>query len=279
MSLMLLAVSTCLVKALKGHTLAGERVLESDPTALRFTEDGRFKTDQTGPFISIFAHTSKASGLGQQPALLANGDVEIELLTGVTATMTSVADDDGHRKFDFIDLAPSSTNMDRTLNLMHRQIVDVLLADTFWAERFRQFAVVTVVDRAGVVSSEDGQRLAARQMKIKVNVLDEPLAEEIDAYHQWVDLGDEAASLPDGVTPFASFLWGLKTSEDASDCAMADEIAAMLSGDVLEWQAIAKSMGFTRDQMMALGLNPIDFDNPEQVVTGADAPIHEIEPG
>ncbi|WP_319498077.1 hypothetical protein [uncultured Cohaesibacter sp.] len=266
MSLIMLAVSTCICKALDGKTLAGSRVLESDPTALRFKDDGTAETPVEGPFVNVFVHESEVTG---DYGLFRNGTLEITLVTGVTASMWATDKQTGESTLEGVAFARTTGSMDRLLNLLHRQIVMALSDETDpWAVLFRSLVPsLSKVERIGVVSMENGQRLAARQAKISGDAIDDPKLDDIDEFYAAIEAEEGAVTPP--AKPYAKFLWLLHQSEQPQDRVLETEILSVMNGGAVSWSAMLEEMGLTQAGMTALGIGPVDWDNPDQVVDAA----------
>ncbi|WP_319568374.1 hypothetical protein [Cohaesibacter marisflavi] len=261
MSLVMLAISTCLAKALTDKTLAGSRILESDPTALRTNPDGTVATEAGGPFISLFVHAGK----GQSRAgFYANGKVDIIIESGVTLAMWHTDKETGARTCEGVGFLPTSASMERMLDLMHRQIVDAMSSQSVWAVLLRAFFTSAPdFERAGIASAENGQRLAARQVKFSLDVVDDPELQDLDEFYEARDSEEE--SVPEPVAPFSRFLLLLHSSEDGQDQALVTEILEVLEGGTLDWATMAEQMGFSYTDMAALGAGPLDWSNSDQL--------------
>ena len=267
MSLIMLAASTCICKALNGKTLAGSRVLESDPTALRFNDDGTATAPADGPFINVTVHESNVSN---NFGFYRNGTLDITLVTGVTAAMWSTDKETGESTLDGVAFARTSGSMDRLLNLLHRQIVDALSDETDqWAVLFRSLLPSLLkIERIGVVSMENGQRLAARQAKITGSAIDDPRLDDLVEFYAARDAGEETTDTP--TTPFSQFLWLLHQSANAQDKLLETQILDVIEKAPVDWSAMLEEMALTRLSMASLAIGPVDWANADQLVVDGD---------
>ncbi len=256
MSLIMSALSVCLVKALKGKSFAEDRVLESDPDALVETLNGALEIKQPGPFVNVFVQGAKAT-VGGQSLLRENGDVEIIFEMGVNAQMTISDPETGEGRLTMVDLVPSTANMDRLLGLMWSQITNAIEDQSNeWADLVRSLVVgldAGEIVRMGVVSTA-GQRLAARQIKLTVRALSEPQADN------WDEQG----------APFGRYVAAV---EQSGDNVLAGQIRTILGNGDLIWSDYAGQQGWGPDQLSAVGLGPADPDNPDAVLQEDDISV------
>ncbi|MBX8828177.1 hypothetical protein HBA93_21460, partial [Ochrobactrum sp. SFR4] len=83
-----IAVRTAAVLALKGSTLVGDNVLDSEIGAIDINDDGTISITDGRPFIAVYSDASfSAAPNTDLRALVTNGNTEIVFETGVTAQM------------------------------------------------------------------------------------------------------------------------------------------------------------------------------------------------
>ncbi|MCM2396191.1 hypothetical protein NBH19_08880 [Rhizobium sp. S95] len=242
MSLARIALRIAAVEALKGRTLVGDHVLDTPNGALDIQADGRLRTEEEKPFVSVFTDLGRADGITGR-SLIENGDCDIVFEIGVSSAMLHRDDETGASHMVGINIPASDGNREFFLDIVQRQICDALTdPDNSWAEIYRSLHHgILKIEFAGARTSEDSQRLAGHQMKLTVSLINDPLR------------GDE---LEQG-TPFAEFLTALDASENASYLKQAAQIRGMLSGVDPDWKYIRRRHGMTAAEAETLGHAPL----------------------
>jgi len=139
-----------------------------------------------------------------------------------------------------------------------RQIVDALgTPDDEWADIFRDLVYrVDRVERART-SGEDGTRFAAQQIKLTVELIEDPVRGE--------PLDEDAA--------FARFLAKLETMASPYPV-YAAMMRAQIAGENKPWETVQRRLGLTREELHALGLGlPDDLDAVEIAVEGSGTTV------
>src|SRR3546814_204254 len=96
MSLSRIALRIAAVEALRGKTLVGENVLDSQIAALDVSETGVVSTDEKKPFVAIYTDTSTTEGSSVELRnLRQNGAIELILESGINARMTETDPETG----------------------------------------------------------------------------------------------------------------------------------------------------------------------------------------
>lgn len=177
MSLVRIALRICAVQALKGRTLVGDNVLDSEIGALETSAAGELKTPEEKQFIAVYADDSKQmSGLSLR-SLVASGEVDLVFEAGV-ASPHLVNDPETEEKVLMAGLPATDANFEFYLDLTLRQIADAFAdPNNEWANIFQRLIIsIEKCQRARISGDTGGVRLAAHQMKMTVNAVAEPVA-------------------------------------------------------------------------------------------------------
>lgn len=256
-----IALRVAAIEAIRGKTLVGDNVLDSEITALDADANGNLITDQAKPFVRVYTDGSTSTDSAEPRSFYEAGRVELVIELAVAATMT-VRNENGDK--EVIDgIAATDAGLELHLDIVGRQIGDALSdPDNEWAEIFRSLCYrVQKIERARTSSSE-GTRLAAHQIKMTVELVDDPLrGESLDSDHPLsVFLAKlEARTIPnpahDPDDPDSP-----ETLPDATATARAALMRAQLTGSNEPWEAAQRRLGLTRPELLALGLGPIAGD-------------------
>lgn len=264
MSLIRIAARMCLVEALKDNTLAAGNVLDSAIGAFQVKADGSLRTDQDGPFLAIYTDAAKSTPNGLR-GLTANGDTDILIETGVTAAM-AVENDDGEGEFVQVGIPETDASYDYLIDLiMHQVTIAINDPENPFAQLFISFVCsVKSVEIARVGNANDGVKLAGRQVKLRVELIDDP------------EIGQPLAT---GI-PFDNFLTTFEASTDATQVAKASAMRAMVTGQDDDLKATQRYLGLTADEMQKLGLAPLvlNEEGSTPVVTEATIEIDGRDP-
>lgn len=180
MSLVRIALRICAVEALKGRTLVGDNVLDSEIGALDQSDNGSLRSDKSDkPFISVYADDSKALAGLELRSLVKSGQVDLNFEAGI-ATPHTVTDPVTDETVIYEGVPATDANFEFHLDLTMRQIADAL-ADPAneWAVLFA--SLITTFDRAQrsrISGDTNGIRLAAHQLKLTVSAVAEPVRGE-----------------------------------------------------------------------------------------------------
>ena len=234
MSLASFAVRTCTIQALRGQTLAGDTVEDSpiDPVSLA--------VGATAPLIAVFSDTEVLHAQGR--SFLESQDVEhghtVDLTVHVFLPPNPAVPMPGQPDI-MLDARESGAAF--AVDLLYRQITRALLLnDGVWADLWRRAvnSVVIIEAKAYVVQTEKGVRVPAREIMMRLDVLDEP------------SFGGDAV-------PFwADFQAAMSASDDILD--LAPIVAAAIQGDALpEWRATAALLGLRPEDMVDVSLGPL----------------------
>ena len=176
MSLNRIAARIAAVQALRGKTLVGDNVLDSQIGALDVTADGELRTDEERPFISIYADAEKSDD-NVLRSWVDNGATEFLFEMGVTAAHTEFNEETGETTLLGVGIPATDANFEFTLDVLARQVGDTLTdPENEWAEIFRKFLRgVDRIERARTSGDGSGIRLAAQQIKVTADLIADPV--------------------------------------------------------------------------------------------------------
>lgn len=246
MSLARIVTRSAMVEALKGRTIVGDNVLDSEIGAIDVGADGSAHSRKDNPFVAVYTDDSEATiEANEVRSLVSNGLVDLVFEYGITSTMT-VSADDGSGQITEVGILATDANFQFTLDVIARQIVDVLSDPANpWAEIARRMSVrYSKHVRKNAMNDDDGVRLAAQQMRITAELIDDPVLgcplEAGSVYADYLDLLD-ASPNPDHQTR-STFLKGLFVP----------------GGE--DWALAQRRLGLTAEELLALGLGPLADD-------------------
>jgi hypothetical protein len=176
MSLARIALRLAAIEAVRGKTLVGQNVLDSQIGALDTDADGNFKTDQDAPFISVYVE----GGIIEEPArsatLLRPGETDIQFEFGITAAMTETDPDTDVTTLVGMQVPATDGAFEMQLDVIDRQIVNALSDPTNeWAAIWRDLSSETTkIVRRRTSDGGNGVRIAAHQIVISLKLLPEP---------------------------------------------------------------------------------------------------------
>ncbi|MCW4114745.1 hypothetical protein NPA31_007185 [Aurantimonas sp. MSK8Z-1] len=249
MSLSRLAAQLCAVQALRGRTLVGDNVRDSETGIIQIDADGSIATSLDRPFVNVFCDDTLAADTLRRD-LWGGGRLTMSFEFGVTAAMPLVTPDGRYlidSETDQIATAarakPSDAQINILVELVERQIRACLMdPGNPWAELWREFMTGNYrVESLRGASDKDGLRFGARRLRVTADLLpDLPSGSPIAATSTW-----------------RRFLDALPGSQIET---IAVEFAAMLGGadheDALD--ALRRRYGLTRDEAGALLDRPQD---------------------
>lgn len=227
------------VEAIRGMTLVGDRVLDSEIAALSADADGSIRTDQEKPFVAVYTDDGEATGID---GLYDGGFVDVVFEAGIAASMT-VTDPDTGASEVYAGIPATDRAFEVHADFVCRQIVDALSdRENAWADVWRGLTVRRVKTRRRRASSvERSARLAAAQLTITVASIDDP-----------------ARGVPiDPALPFGKLLALMEASADGVLTATAALIRAHLAGDREPWRTVQEQLGLSSAALAVLGLGPL----------------------
>lgn len=172
-----IALRIAAIEALKGNTLVGGNVLDSQIGALDVAADGSFRSDQEVPFIAVYTDGSKATDGIDLRSLHKSGATELRIEAGITAAMTQTDDETGESQIIGIGIPATDPAMEFFLDCVGRQI-STALSDPLneWAEIWRGLSSgVQMIERKRASDAESGTRIAAHQLVVTLDLLPDPL--------------------------------------------------------------------------------------------------------
>lgn len=261
MSLARIALRTAAVEALKGQTLVGNRVLDSPNGAIDIAADGSFRTGQDRPFISVYTDAGKVENVTGR-SLTENGLCDIVFEMAVSMAMLETNKQTGATTMIGIAIPASDRAFEFQLDIVQRQIFDALNdPDNAWADIYRGLHYgVRKVEYLGARNTDDGQRLAGHQIRLTVDLVDDPVKGEA--------LDDSSA--------FMRFLEAIEASDDVIYKAQAVVMRSLLTGANEPWEALQQRHGMTAAELLALGHGPLAQDE-DRATPEMDAGTIEVD--
>jgi hypothetical protein len=173
MSLIRIAARMALIEALRGRTLVGENVLDSEIGSLDIDAQGNLTTDADKPFISVYSDASDGSGALRE--FYQTGETTFLIEIGVAAAFTERDPETDVAHLVGVGIPDTDANMEFTLDLIGRQVSDALSdPKNEWAMMFKSLVLdIKSITRARTAQS-DGARLAAHQIKITASLWADP---------------------------------------------------------------------------------------------------------
>lgn len=263
MSLCRIAWRLSCVEALKGKTLVGNNVLDSEIGALDLDADGQLQTDKKKPFIAVYTDHAEAETSGMR-GLFDNGKTVLRIEMGVTEKMV-IEQPDPEQPGRYVEavvpgIPHTSGSFELTLDLLARQVIAALSdADNPFANVFRSLAAdVSKIERQRVAGGSVGERIAAQQIAITAELLPDPLTD---------------ADMPaDG--PIARCL-GLFDAAGDDLAVVSSLLRAEIRNARAPWQDMQELLGLTGDEAVsAFGVDMIgdELAGIEIAVGGRPAP-------
>lgn len=175
-----MALRISAIEALKGKTLVGNNVLDSQIGALDVAADNSIRTDQQKPFISVYTEASKLEGtgtdLGGIRSLFRSGLLDFVVEVGISAAMTEVDTETGAATVVGIGIPATDAGMEFFLDATGRQVVAALHDPANrWSEVWRRLINrVAKIERRRAADATSNVRIAAHQLVISVEPCADP---------------------------------------------------------------------------------------------------------
>lgn len=240
MSLNRIAARIAAVQALKGRTLVGNNVMDSQIGALETGVDGGLLTDEEKPFIVVYTDASTTKGMDiSQRAFTPNGATEFLFEMGISSAQIFTDPETGETE-TYPGIPDTDDSFEFHLDMVARQIGDALTdPENEWAEIFRRFLDGAVMlERVRTSGDQKGVKLAAHQIKMTVNLFTDPVRGELKPGH-----------------PLAKFFAKAATDESINPAKL-DLMQAALNADPYAWQQSLRRYGFTKGEADALLITP-----------------------
>jgi len=241
------------VEALKGATLVGDNVRDSDFAAIDIAGDGNLRTNQDRPFIVVYTDDGDVTEADTRD-LRQNGVVDFVCEFGAATPMAQIDPETGESVIAGVDIPATDSALEMVLDLVDRQIVNALTdPESGWTRVWKRLSDrVEKIERKRAVTADDGLRLAARQLRIKLAckpdpVYGQPLAEGA----VWSELRAAIAADRPELVPTFDAMMGVEDAEVSIDM-------------------IRRAFGQTIEQARSLGYGPKWVEHPE-------APIDTVE--
>jgi hypothetical protein len=260
MSLARLAMRIAAARALKGATLAGDRVFDSaiDPIDQTVAENRQ-------PILVVMTDDHEADLTGRD---LIRGDAGCELvIEAAIAARVEIPATDGDGNSTTIAIPHTDEGMELVLDLIEHQVLAALTRErSDWSRVWMKLVPRTArrLSRRGA-SAENGVRFAARQIVITCDLVEPPAAgAKIESGTAWDDLMT-VMSADEALAPVASMLRAEIEGEPLSD-----------------WQRAANVLGITLETAEGLGIgqtldetgNPVELaDIVLEPDSGAAIPV------
>lgn len=252
-----IALRMAAVAALKGRTLVGDNVLDSEMGALDVAADNTLRTDQDKPFISIYVEGAKLESGFDIRGMHKPGATELIIEIGTTTAMTVTDEDTGASEVVGLEIPATDSAFEFFLDYTGRQVLNALTDPANeWAEIWRGLTSrIIKIERRRTSDATQGARIAAHQMIMTVDLLPDPVyGESVADTSIWKKFFDKLASSTDGATlKKHAALLALLGDPDSTTTSVAQQ----------------RRFGMTLDEVRAL------FGTP--VVDGADeVPIADV---
>lgn len=237
-----IALRLAAVEALKGATLVGDNVLDSEIGAVDIAADGSIRTAEEKPFIAVYTDGSKVEeGLAGR-SLHKSGPVALVLEYGITAAM-AVTDAETGESTVMAGIPATDDGLEFKLDLIGYQIAAALTdPDNEWAEIWRALGGnVQKIERRRAADGSSGTRVAAQQMTITIDLMTDPVRKE--------PLRETAT--------MSIFLAKALASENAVLVRKAQAMQAAIAGSLSDWKLDQARYGLTADEACAMQIVPM----------------------
>ena len=263
MSLARIALRIAAVEAIKGKTWVGDNVLDSPNGALDIQVDGRLRTEQEKPFISVYTDYSKNEDIRGR-SLTETGTCDLVIEIGVSTAMLEKDRQTGQTRLVGIDIPASDRNREFFLDIVQRQIFDALNdPGNEWSDIYRGLhRDLLRVEFAGARSTDDGQRLTGHQIRLTVDLVNDPV--------KGVVLKPQS--------PFRRFLNAIEETGDAVYGRQAQTMRGIIEGVQTGVDGAVRRYGLTRDEAGALQMAAPDGVDEDTDIAGVVSAYPDASP-
>ena len=243
------ALRIAAVEALKNATLVGSNVRDSDFAAIDIAGDGALRTDQDSPFIVVYTDDAEVNDADTRD-MRQNGTVDFVCEFGAATPMAQTDPETGESVIAGIDIPATDAALEMALDLIDRQIGNALSAPTSeWTRLWQKLSDrIEKIERKRAVTAENGVRLAARQLRIRLACKPDPVF---------------------GQPLVEGSVWsGLRAAMLADRAELVPTYDAMLGTEQAELRIddIRRAFGQTMGQARRLGYGPQWVDHPEATI-------------
>lgn len=248
MSLARLALRVSAVEALRGRTMVGENVRDSDIGSIDIGADGSLRTDEDRPFILVYTDAGRANDTPLRD-LHANGEIDLVFEFGVATPMMTTDPETGESVLAGTTVPATDEALEMALDIIDREIASVLAGEGAWPTIWKRLSNgVVKIERRRAVNAEQGVRFAARQMVVTLNARPDPV------------MGVPLAE----TSPFRMFADAL--GADRSD--LAPVVAGMLgeTTGALTVAQLRERFGHTAQESRALGYGPHHIGGEDNII-------------
>lgn len=170
-----MALRITAIEALKGNTLVGAEVRDSEIGSIDVGSDGELRIDSDRPFISLYVEEAKAEGAFQPRDLHRSGETQFVLEIGIATAMVET-NEDGESIIVGIGLPPTDAAFEFYLDMVGRQAVNALMDPAnAWAELWRSLSSsIRKIERKRTADAATGTRIAAHQIVVTLDLLPDP---------------------------------------------------------------------------------------------------------
>jgi hypothetical protein len=253
MSITRIAVRMAAVQALKGVTLVGDNVLDSEMGSLEVDADGTLRSGEDKPFITVYTDAaSTKDNDNTMRAMTVNGATDIVFEAGITAAMTETDPVTDQTKLIGVGTPATDQGLEFHLDMVVRQIGDALTdPENIWGQIYQRFIQRMIsVDRARTSGADAGVRLAGHQIKVKVDLMSDPVKGTVK----------ESSAL-------AAFFEAADGVDDAAFQAQIAFMKAQLSVDPADWKGAMQRYGMTRHDADAMLITPVDGAGDNETIS------------
>lgn len=263
-----IALRMATIEALKGKTLVGANVLDSEITALDADAEGNLSTDQQKPFITVY--TNNGTDEGAVPRHLHRSgrtDLVIEIAVATTMIYRNGADD----KEVAAGIPATDEAFEFYLDVVGRQIANALSDPRdAWAEIWRALSSSVVKIERKRTSDATGTRIAAHQLVITLDLLPDPVfGEPVAATSIWAKFFSKLAEPTVPNPAFDPEVEGSPAMIVEPGLSVRAALMQSLIGDpsgVLKHEALRRRFGMTLDEVRALfdiAVQPAEATEPD----------------
>lgn len=255
MSLARFALRVATVEALRGRTMVGTNVRDSDMSAIDVAADGSLRTAEDRLFVLVYTDDGRSSETPLRD-LHSNGEVDLVLEFGIATPMVQTDPDTGESVISG-SVPATDDAFEMTLDIIDRQIASALTGEGLWPTIWKRLSSrVVKVERRRAVNAEQGVRFAARQVLVTLDLKPDPVM-GAPLGGVWQEFATALADARPDLSPIVEAMLGTATLD-------------------LTVQQVRERFGHTPRESTALGYGPFhlggeDYAIEEPVIDGDPA--------